>query len=106
MYNGTVVELLNLTMIVRCIAALKTKMPEPDYAKIKFCIWKQPGCGGFYPIQRAGCCRESGAPILFLHRKCTAKYKVKRLHTAALKNIYSDLFYTLKLIEMVYLRFP
>ena len=35
-YNGTIVKLLNLTMIVEALAELKKELPENDFSKI-FC---------------------------------------------------------------------
>ena len=38
-YNGTIVKLLNLGMIIEAIAKLKTEMPPEDYNKIIFKLY-------------------------------------------------------------------
>jgi glycosyltransferase involved in cell wall biosynthesis len=109
MYNGTVVELLNLTMIVKCLSYLKTKMPDSDYAKIRFYIYGNgPAVKEILSLSR-----ELGVDSKVKHHGFilpSEMYKEILKSSVCilppLKNIYSDLFYTLKLIEMVYLKIP
>lgn len=108
-YNGTINKILNLTMIVEALAGLKNKMPAGDFDKIVFRLY---GDG------------PSVDEILNLAEKLNVKEKVEYMGYLAppemrkevlksnvlilppLKNIYSDLFYTIKLIETIYLKIP
>jgi glycosyltransferase involved in cell wall biosynthesis len=108
-YNGTIVKLLNLTIIVEALAKLKNEMPADDYDKIVFRLYgdgpaleeiltlaKKLGVNG--KVQYMGYLQPAD-----MRRKVL---KASVLILPPLKNIYSDLFYTIKLIETVYLKIP
>jgi glycosyltransferase involved in cell wall biosynthesis len=109
MFNGTVVKLLNLDLILRCLHKLKNRIPREDYARIKFRIFGDgPAVNGLHELAK-----ELGIEAKFVHHGFV---KPEIMHKEVLKssvcvlpplkNIYSDLFYTTKLVEMVYLKIP
>ena len=108
-YNGTIVKLLNLGMIIEAIAKLKTEMPREDYNKIIFKLYgegpvlndllKQAETSGIMDkVQYLG--------FLTTGEMREEVLKANVLILPPLKNIYSDLFYTIKLIETIYLGIP
>ncbi len=108
-YNGTVVKLLNLTMIIEAIALLKDKLPASDYDKLVFRIYGDgPALGDILGLAKKLNIKEKVEYMGFFApdemRKEVLKANV--LILPPLKNIYSDLFYTIKLIETIYLKIP
>lgn len=108
-YNGTIVKLLNLTMIVEALAKLKNELPENDFGKIVFRLY---GDGpALEEIQAAAKTRGVADKVQYMGYLQPADMRREVLKTGVLilppiKNIYSDLFYTIKLIETIYLRIP
>ncbi len=108
-YNGTIVKLLNLTMIVEALAKLKNELPENDFSKIVFRLY---GDGpALDEIQAAAKARGVTDKVQYMGYLQPADMRREVLKTSVLilppiKNIYSDLFYTIKLIETIYLRIP
>jgi len=108
-YNGTVVKLLNLTMIVEAIAELKKKMPPEDFKRVEFRIYGD-GPALDEILMRAVSFGVS-EKVNYMGYIQPAEMRREVLKTSVLilpplKNIYSDLFYTIKLIEAVYLKIP
>ena len=108
-YNGTVVKLLNLTMIVEALALLKSKMPPADFKKITFRIYGDgPALDEILSLAKKSAVEDKVYYMGYIQpdemRKEVLKTNVIIL--PPLKNIYSDLFYTIKLIEAVYLKIP
>lgn len=109
MYNGTIVKLLNLQMIIRALDKLRNNIPAEDFSRIRFMLY------GEGPVlnELLGLAKELGlddkveymgfVPPEVMHREVL---KANVCILPPLKNIYSDLFYTIKLIEMVYLKIP
>jgi len=108
-YNGTIVKLLNLTMIVEALAELKKELPENDFSKIVFRLY---GDGpALEEILAAAKARGVADKVQYMGYLQPADMRREVLKTEVLilppiKNIYSDLFYTIKLIETIYLRIP
>ncbi|HWA06179.1 MAG TPA: glycosyltransferase [Ignavibacteria bacterium] len=108
-YNGTIVKLLNLTMIVEALAKLKNELPENDFSKIVFRLY---GDGpALDEIQAAAKARGVTDKVQYMGYLQPADMRREVLKTGVLilppiKNIYSDLFYTIKLIETIYLKIP
>lgn len=108
-YNGTVVKLLNLTMIVEAIAELKKKMPAADFKHVEFRIY---GDGpALDEILRLAISLGVSDKVNYMGYLQPEEMRREVLKTNVLilpplKNIYSDLFYTIKLIEAIYLKIP
>jgi len=108
-YNGTVVKLLNLTMIVEALAELKEKMSADDFKHIEFRIY---GDGpALDEILLLAISLGVSDKVNYMGYLQPAEMRKEVLKTSVLilpplKNIYSDLFYTIKLIEAIYLRIP
>lgn len=108
-YNGTIVKLLNLTMVVEALAKLKNQMPAEDYGKI---IYRLYGDGpALNEILKLAESRGVADKVQYMGYLQPEKMRKEVLKTNVLilppiKNIYSDLFYTIKLIETVYLKIP
>ncbi len=108
-YNGTIVKLLNLGIIIEAVSKLKNSMPSADYDKIVFKLY------GEGPVLND---LLNSADLLGIKNKVQylgflppGKMHEEVLKASVLilppfKNIYSDLFYTIKLIEAVYLGIP
>jgi glycosyltransferase involved in cell wall biosynthesis len=109
LYNGSLVKLLNLQLVVKSLALLKEKMPSEDFNKITFSLYGDgPGLkditeearvlglsdkifyGGYIP------------PVKIYDEILKANVCI----LPPLKNLYSDLFYTVKMVEMIYLKVP
>ncbi len=108
-YNGTVVKLLNLTMIVNALNILKNKMPPNDFNKIKFLIYGDgPALNEIFQTAENLNLKDKVEYKGFIppDKMYNEILKASVLILPPLKNIYSDLFYTIKLIEMIYLKIP
>ncbi len=108
-YNGTINKILNLDMIIRAIALLKSKMQADDFNKIVFRLYGDgPVLNELLQLAKDLGINEKVEYMGFLPPDEMAKEVLKSsvLILPPLKNIYSDLFYTIKLVEMVYLRIP
>lgn len=108
-YNGTIVKLLNLTMVVEALAKLKNQMPAEDYGKIIFRLYGDgPALNEILRLAESLGVADKVQYMGYLQpaemRKEVLKTNV--LILPPLKNIYSDLFYTIKLIETIYLKIP
>ena len=108
-YNGSIVKLLNLTMIVEALNRLKSIMPVTDYSKIVFRLYGDgPALNDIIELSKLHGISEKVQYMGYLQ---PAEMRKEVLKTGALilpplKNIYSDLFYTIKLIETIYLKIP
>jgi glycosyltransferase involved in cell wall biosynthesis len=109
MYNGSIVKLLNLQIVVRALAHLREMIPSGDFSKIKFVIYGDgPGLNDImnaalqYGLKDKVIYAGYVKPNIMLQEILKADVCV----LPPLKNIYSDLFYTIKLTEMVYLKIP
>lgn len=108
-YNGTVVKLLNLTMIVEALAELKKKMALGDFKRIEFRIYGDgPALDEilFRAVSLGVSDKVNYMGFLEPGEMRREVLKTNVLILPPLKNIYSDLFYTIKLIEAVYLKIP
>ena len=108
-YNGTIVKLLNLTMITEALAKLKNEMPPGDFSKIVFRLYGD-GPALSEILSRADKLGVADK-VQYMGYLQPAEMRKEVLKTGVLilpplKNIYSDLFYTIKLIETVYLKIP
>lgn len=108
-YNGTIVKLLNLTMIVEALAKLKNEMPAEDYGKIIFRLYGDgPALNEILSLADKSGVADKVQYMGYLQPAEMRKEVLKTgvLILPPLKNIYSDLFYTIKLIETIYLKIP
>jgi len=108
-YNGTIVRLLNLTMVIEALAMLKEQMPPEDFERVVFRLYGDgPALNDILSLAEtlgvAGKVQYMGYLQPAEMRKEVLKTGV--LILPPLKNIYSDLFYTIKLIETIYLKIP
>lgn len=108
-YNGTIVKLLNLTIIVEAISRLKTQMPVEDFNKVVFKLYGDgPALEDILSLSKKLGVEDKVKYLGYLQpaemRKEVLKANV--LILPPVKNIYSELFYTIKLIETIYLRIP
>lgn len=108
-YNGTINKILNLTMIVKALSGLKNKMKDKDFDKIIFRLYGDgPSVGEILKLAETLGVKDKVDYRGFLTppemRKEVLKSNV--LILPPLKNLYSDLFYTIKLVEMIYLKIP
>lgn len=108
-YNGTIVKLLNLTAVVEALAKLKEQLPADDYAKVVFRLYGDgPALEEILQLaEKLGV----GNKVEYMGYLQPADMRKEVLKTGVLilpplKNIYSDLFYTIKLIETIYLKIP
>jgi glycosyltransferase involved in cell wall biosynthesis len=108
-YNGTVVKLLNLTMIVEALERLKQKMPAEDFERLLFRIY---GDGPVVDnILSLAAELGVGEKVKYMGYLQPGEMRKEVLNSNVLilpplKNIYSDMFYTIKLIEAIYLGIP
>lgn len=108
-YNGTIVKLLNLGMIIEAVAGLKDKMPAEDYNKIIFKLYGDgPVINDLLSLASQKGIKDKVKYLGFLP---SDKMRVEALKASVLilpplKNIYSDLFYTIKLIETIGMGIP
>jgi glycosyltransferase involved in cell wall biosynthesis len=108
-YNGTINKILNLTMIVEALSVLKNKMKDNDFDKIVFRLYGDgPSVDEILKLTKTLGVNDNVDYRGFIPppemRKEVLKSNV--LILPPLKNIYSDLFYTIKLVEMIYLKIP
>lgn len=106
-YNGTINKILNLTMVIEALAVLKNKMPAGDFAKVVFKLYGDgPSVDDILALAEKLGVRDKVEYKGFIApdemRKEVLKSNV--LVLPPLKNIYSDLFYTIKLVETIYLK--
>jgi glycosyltransferase involved in cell wall biosynthesis len=108
-YNGTIVKLLNLTIIVEAIALLKTGLPPADFDKIVFRLYGDgPALNEILELAEKLGVENKVQYMGYIQPDEMRKQALKAnvLILPPIKNIYSDLFYTIKLIETVYLKIP
>jgi glycosyltransferase involved in cell wall biosynthesis len=109
MYNGTVVKILNLELIIKCLHKLHELMPSADYDRVKFIIYGDgPALPGILKLAE-----DLGVSEKVVYKGLVSPHEMSKHILEAsvcilppLKNLYSDLFYTVKLVEMVYLHIP
>ncbi len=108
-YNGSIVKLLNLTMVIEALAKLKLEIPENDFAKIVYRLYGDgPAIEEILEAAKKAGIKDK---VQYLGYLQPDKMRNEVLKSSALilpphKNLYSDLFYTIKLIEMIYLKIP
>jgi len=108
-YNGTIVKLLNLTIIVEAIKMLKDELPAEDFGKIVFRLYGDgPALEEILELAKSLGVEDKVQYMGYLQ---PADMRREVLKTSVLilppvRNIYSDLFYTIKLIETIYLKIP
>jgi glycosyltransferase involved in cell wall biosynthesis len=108
-YNGTIVKLLNLTIIVEALAKLKNEMPQEDFGKVVFRLYGDgPALEEILALAKKLGVEDKVQYMGYLQPADMRKEVLKAgvLILPPIKNIYSDLFYTIKLIETVYLKIP
>jgi glycosyltransferase involved in cell wall biosynthesis len=108
-YNGTINKILNLTMIVEAISGLKNKMKENDFDKIVFRLYGDgPSVDEILSLAETLGVKEKVDYRGFIPPSEMRKEALKSdvLILPPLKHIYSNLFYTIKLVEMIYLKIP
>jgi glycosyltransferase involved in cell wall biosynthesis len=108
-FNGTVVEILNLNLILRAIKYLETKITAHEYDKIVFEIYGNgPALKGIFELADELEIRHKIYHEDFIKQEEMFQ-RILRANVCVIppeENIYSDLFYTTKLVEMVYLKIP
>lgn len=109
LYNGSIVKLLNLRLVVKSLAVLKGKMLVEDFNKIVFALYGD-GPGLIDIMDEA---RGTGLSDKIFYGGYVPPDKIYDEILKAnvcvlppLKNLYSDLFYTVKMVEMIYLKVP
>lgn len=108
-YNGTIVKLLNLTMVIEALAKLKEQMPPEDFKKVVFRLYGDgPALNDILSLAET---LGVTGKVQYMGYLQPADMRKEVLKTGVLilppiKNIYSDLFYTIKLIETIYLKIP
>ncbi len=108
-YNGTIVKLLNLTIIVEALAKLKSEMLPGDFGKIVFRLYGDgPALDEILSLAKQLGVADKVQYMGYLQPADMRKEVLKAgvLILPPIKNIYSDLFYTIKLIETIYLKIP
>ncbi len=108
-YNGTIVRLLNLTMVVEALAKLKEQMPTEDFRRVVFRLYGDgPALNDILSLAETLGVADKVEYMGYLQPAEMRKEVLKTgvLILPPLKNIYSDLFYTIKLIETIYLKIP
>jgi glycosyltransferase involved in cell wall biosynthesis len=96
-------------MVVEAIAELKKVIPAEDFNKIVFRIYGDgPALNNILDLAEKLEVKEKVEYMGFIAPDIMRKEVLKAnvLILPPLKNIYSDLFYTIKLIETIYLRLP
>jgi glycosyltransferase involved in cell wall biosynthesis len=106
-YNGTINYNLNLSLVIKALALIKTANPD-IYNMIEFHLYGDgPDLKNILNIAK----KLSIENVSYKGRVEFCEM-MKKLETASLcvlpplKDVYSDLFYSLKLIEMIYLKIP
>ena len=108
-YNGTIVKLLNLTMVIEALAKLKEQMPPEDFRRVVFRLYGDgPALNDILSLAETLGVADKVEYMGYLQPAEMRKEVLKTgvLILPPLKNIYSDLFYTIKLIETIYLKIP
>jgi len=108
-YNGTIVKLLNLTIIVESLATQKRSMPPADFNKLIYRLYGDgPALEEILNLAKKLGIEDKVQYMGYLQPEDMRKEFLKTgvLILPPLKNIYSDLFYTIKLIEAIYLKIP
>jgi len=108
-YNGTIVKLLNLTMVVDALAMLKQQIPPDDFKRLVFRLYGDgPALNDILSLAETLGVTDKVEYMGYLQPAEMRKEVLKTgvLILPPLKNIYSDLFYTIKLIETIYLKIP
>lgn len=106
-YNGTINYNLNLSLVIKALSLIKTANPD-IYNMIEFHLY---GDGPDLENILSAAKKLSVENVSYKGRVEFGEM-MKKLETASLcvlpplKDVYSDLFYSLKLIEMVYLKIP
>lgn len=106
-YNGTINFNLNLGIVVDALAYIKKNRPEV-YSSIEFDLYGD-GPDLANVLEKA---RDSGVEKVYYKGRYTFDEMMKELSCAAAcvlppkKDIYSDLYYSIKLTEMIYLKVP
>jgi glycosyltransferase involved in cell wall biosynthesis len=94
---------------VEALAELKKTMPAGDYGKIKFRLYGDgPALEEIITLAEKSGIADKVRYMGYLQPEEMRKevLKANLLILPPLKNIYSDLFYTIKLIETIYLKIP
>ena len=106
-YNGTINYNLNLSLVVKALNVIKNRCPE-IYNNIGFYLY---GDGpDVNRIKRISL--DLGIEKVRFKGRYKFKDMIKELETASVcilppkKDVYSDLYYSLKLTEMIYLKIP
>jgi glycosyltransferase involved in cell wall biosynthesis len=108
-YNGTINKILNLTSVVEAVAELKKKLPPDDFDKIVYRLYGDgPSVDEILSFAEKLGVKDKVEYMGYIEPDVMRKDVLKSnvLVLPPLKNIYSDLFYTIKLIETVYLKIP
>jgi glycosyltransferase involved in cell wall biosynthesis len=108
-YNGTINKILNLTMVVEAVSSLKNKMDSKDFERIIFRLYGDgPSVDEILKLAETLGVKDKVEYMGFIPPPQMRKEVLKSnvLILPPLKNIYSDLFYTIKLVEMIYLKIP
>ncbi|MBM4159241.1 MAG: glycosyltransferase family 4 protein, partial [Ignavibacteria bacterium] len=106
-YNGTINYNLNLSLLIKALIYIK-KHHSDVYQKIFFYLYGDgPDLDNILNLAR-----DNQIERVKYCGRLEFKKMIKELETASLcilppsKDVYSDLFYSLKLIEMIYLKIP
>jgi glycosyltransferase involved in cell wall biosynthesis len=108
-YNGTIVKLLNLIIIVEALALLKQEIPAGDFDTMVFRLYGDgPALEEILQLAKKLGVEDKVQYMGYLQPADMRKEVLKTsvLILPPVKNIYSDLFYTIKLIETIYLKIP
>lgn len=109
LYNGSIVKLLNLQLVLKSLALLKEKMPPEDFDKIIFTLYGDgPGLKDLTEEANALCLPDKifYGGYVQPDKIYDEILKANVCVLPPLKNIYSDLFYTVKMVEMIFLKVP
>ena len=106
-YNGTINYNLNLSLVLKALLRIKNSNSE-KYKMIEFHLY-----GDGPDLENIlNTAKELLVENVFYKGRIEFSEMMKKLETASLcvlpplKDVYSDLFYSIKLIEMIYLRIP
>ncbi len=106
-YNGTINYNLNLTLVVKALSLIKKNEPE-IYKNIQFLIYGDgPDIDNILLTAK-----ELKIENVFYESRVEYDKMISKLEVASLcilpprKDIYSDLFYSLKMLEMIYFEIP
>ena len=108
-YNGAIVKLWSLPLIIHSLKILKSSMPPEDFNKIIFKIYgRGPDLDNILNTSKELSLSEkvSYEGVLSHGKMSDEILKADVCVLPCIKNIYTDLFYSIKLIEMLYLKIP